>query len=173
MFGRGYNLYWMDAANYKLAQKKADDKAIKETALTTDGEDHYSYVARVAEEMKKDFQKDEKDRKDYRAPARGVIWSKDSKKFVIERSDERKVADLWVINSLSNPRPTLETYRYGMPGEENQPQDELYIFDIEKKTRVKVKADKFKDQSLNVPRDRALSTEVEKDKVTAKWLGDT
>ncbi len=35
VFARGHNLFMMDAANYALAQKKADDKAIKETQLTT------------------------------------------------------------------------------------------------------------------------------------------
>jgi dipeptidyl-peptidase 4 len=172
VFARGYNLYMMDADNYKRAQKKADDKTVKETQLTTDGEEHYSYASRLNDETKKEFQKDEKDRKDYRVPAARITWSKDSRKFALDRSDERKVADLWVINSLANPRPTLETYRYGMPGEENQPQDELLVFDVAKNTHVKLKADRFKDQSLDVARDRTLSREVEKDRVTSKWLGD-
>jgi dipeptidyl-peptidase-4 len=55
---------------------------------------------------------------------------------------------LWVINSLSNPRPTLETYRYGMPGEVNQPQADLEVFDIASKARVKIKEDRFPDQQV-------------------------
>ena len=47
----------------------------------------------------------------------------------------RKVKDLWVINPLANPRPTLETYRYAMPGEENTPQSEIFVFDVEAKSR--------------------------------------
>lgn len=173
LFARGHNLFLMDAANYALAQKKADDKAIKETQLTRDGEEHYSYARTLKDETKKTFQTQEKDRADYRVPAIGVAWSKDSKKFALEREDERKVADLWVINSLSLPRPTLETYRYGMPGEENQPQSEILIFDIAVRAAVKVKADKFKDQTLDIAQDRILSREREQDKVTEKWLSDT
>ncbi len=173
VFARGHNLFLMDAANYALAQKKADDKAIKETQLTTDGELYDSYARTLKEENKKVYQTQEKDRKDYRAPAIGIAWSKDSKKFAVEREDERKVGDLWVINSLSQPRPTLETYRYGMPGEENQPQAELRICDVAARTWVKVKADKFKDQTVGIASDRVLSTEREQDKVVDKWLSDT
>lgn len=173
VFARGHNLFLMDAANYALAQKKADDKAIKETQLITNGEEFYSYARTLKEENKTVYKTQEKDRKDYRVPAIGVVWSKDSKKFAVERADERKVGDLWVINALSQPRPTLETYRYGMPGEENQPQAEILICDIAARTWVKVKADKFKDQTVNIASGRVLSNEREQDKVVDKWLSDT
>ncbi len=163
VFARGENLFMMDAESFKLAQKKADDKAVREVQLTTDGEEHYGYARTLNEEDKKELQKDEKDRKDFRAPAGMVVWSKDSKKIALVRSDERKVADLWVINALADPRPTLETYRYEMPGEENQPQPELLVFDLATKAKVKVKAEKFKDPTLNIftaPR-KALDRERE------------
>ena len=174
IFGRGYNLYMMDADSYKLAQKKADDKNIKEVQLTTDGEEYYSYTRRLNDEEKKEFQKDEKDRKDYRVSAIGIVWSKDSKKIALVREDERKVADLWVINSLANPRPTLETYRYAMPGEENQPQPELLVFDIATKAKVKVKADKFKDQTISISTAPRKALDRERDNPPpAQWLSDT
>ncbi len=174
IFGRGYNLYMMDADSYKLAQKKADDKNIKEVQLTTDGEEYYSYTRRLNDEEKKEFQKDEKDRKDYRVPAIGIVWSKDSKKIALVREDERKVADLWVINSLANPRPTLETYRYAMPGEENQPEPELLVFDIATKAKVKVKADKFKDQTISISTAPRKALDRERDNPPpAQWLSDT
>jgi len=174
IFGRGYNLYMMDADSYKLAQKKADDKNIKEVQLTTDGEEYYSYTRRLNDEEKKEFQKDEKDRKDYRVQAIGIVWSKDSKKIALVREDERKVADLWVINSLANPRPTLETYRYAMPGEENQPQPELLVFDIATKAKVKVKADKFKDQTISISTAPRKALDRERDNPPpAQWLSDT
>ena len=177
VFARGHNLFLMDATNYALAQKKIEektlDKTIRETQLTTDGEEHFSFARTLKEEGKKVYQTQEKDRKDYRVPAIGIAWSKDSKKFAVEREDERKVADLWVINSLSVPRPTLETYRYGMPGEENQPQGELLVFDVATRSRVKIKTEKFKDQTLNIETDRTLSREREQDKVVQKWLSDT
>ena len=164
----------MDAESFKLAQKKADDKAVKEEQLTTDGEEHYSYARSLNDEEIKEYQKDEKDRKDFRRPAGMIVWSKDSKKIALVRSDERKVGDLWVINSLADPRPTLETYRYEMPGEENQPQPEILVFDLATKAKVKVKAEKFKDPTLNIftaPR-RALDREREFPP-PAQWLSDT
>ncbi len=173
VFGRGSNLYMMDAENFKKAWKKADDKEVKEVQLTTDGEEYYSWTRTLSDEDKKTFQKDEKDRKDYRVPAAGVIWSKDSSKFSIEREDERKVGALWVINALSNPRPTLETYKYAMPGEEAQPQPELWIFDVASKAKVQVKADKYKDQTLSVFTAPRKPSEMDRDyPPPATWLGD-
>ena len=174
IFGRGFNLFLMDADSYKLAQKKADDKNVKEVQLTTDGEEHFGYTRELNEEEKKEFQKDEKDRKDYRIPAVNIVWSKDSSKIALVREDQRKVGDLWVINSLSNPRPSLETYKYAMPGEENQPQPELDVFDIATKAKVKVKADKFKDQTISIamaPR-KATDRDLD-DPPSAVWLSDT
>jgi len=174
IFGRGYNLFMMDADSYKLAQKKADDKAVKEIQLTTDGEEHFSYTRELNDEDKKDYQKDEKDRKDFRIPAVMVIWSRDSKKIALVREDERKVGDLWVINSLSNPRPTLEPYRYAMPGEENQPQAELLVFDLASKAKLKIKADQFKDQTVSIATAPRKMIDREKDNPpSAMWLADT
>jgi len=174
VFARGENLFLMDAESFKLAQKKADDKAVKEEQLTTDGEEHYSYARDLNEEDKKELQKDEKDRKDFRRPAVMVIWSKDSKKIALIRSDERKVADLWVINSLANPRPTLETYRYEMPGEESQPQPEILVFELATKGKVKVKAEKFKDQTLQLFPAPRLAVDREREfPPPAQWLADT
>lgn len=174
IFGRGYNLFMMDADSYKLAQKKADDKAVKEIQLTTDGEEHFSYTRELNDEEKKDYQKDEKDRKDYRVPAGMIIWSRDSRKIALVREDERKVADLWVINSLSNPRPTLETYRYALPGEEAQPQPELLVFELATKAKLKIKADQFKDQTINIMTAPRRKMDREKDNPPpAIWLSDS
>ena len=82
--------------------------------------------------------------------AGNLIWSRDSSKFALVRRDARKVKDLWVIDSLASPRPTLETYRYAMPGEENIPQSEMWVFDVAAKSRTRVKADRFKDQTMSI-----------------------
>ncbi len=174
IFARGENLFMMDAESFKLAQKKAGDKAVKEEQLTTDGEEHFSYGRQLNDEDKKELQKDEKDRKDFRAPAGMVVWSKDSKRIALVRNDERKVADLWVINSLANPRPTLETYRYEMPGEENQPQPELAVIDLLSKAKIKIKSEKFKDQTLNIFTAPRLALDREREfPPPAQWLSDT
>lgn len=147
LFARGQNLFMLDAANYAKAVEKEEDSTVAETQLTTDGEEHYGYARRLAEEEKRTMGLKGKNP---RVPAIQIHWSKDSKKFSVVRMDQRKVADLWVINSLSNPRPTLETYRYAMPGEVNVPQSELEIFDVASKGRLKAKAEKFKDQTIAI-----------------------
>ncbi|MCX6574054.1 MAG: DPP IV N-terminal domain-containing protein, partial [Candidatus Aminicenantes bacterium] len=174
LFARGENLFLMDAASFELAKKKADDKGIQEVQLTTDGEEHYSYAQTLNDEDKEKYQKDEKDRKDFRRPAGMVVWSKDSKKIALIRSDERKVADLWVINSLADPRPKLESYRYEMPGEENQPQPEILVFDLATKAKVKVKADKFKDPTLDIFTAPGTALDREKEfPPPPQWLSET
>jgi dipeptidyl aminopeptidase/acylaminoacyl peptidase len=77
-----------------------------------------------------------------------VTWSKDSKRFFVTREDERKVKDLYLVNSLAEPRPTLMTYRYSMPGEADVAQVELFAFDPDKHQLRKLNVDKFKDQTL-------------------------
>jgi dipeptidyl-peptidase-4 len=55
-----------------------------------------------------------------------VTWSQDSKAFVIQRNDSRKVKELYLVNVLAEPRPTLSSYSYGMPGEADVAQVELW-----------------------------------------------
>jgi dipeptidyl-peptidase-4 len=75
-----------------------------------------------------------------------VTWSPDSKAFYVTRNDSRGVKDLFVINSLAEPRPTLEKYKYPMPGEEETRKSELYVYNVEKKAMTLV-APKWKDES--------------------------
>jgi dipeptidyl aminopeptidase/acylaminoacyl peptidase len=177
LFARGHNLFMMDGENYQKALKDFGDATIQEVQLTTDGEEHYSFARRLNDQAKtqlKKFQKGDTKHKDGpRVPAIGAQWAKDSKKFSMVRSDQRKVADLWVINSLASPRPKLETYRYAMPGEENVDQAELLIFDRESKTRIKAKADAFKDQSIQVATARSMARDRDKEKTEPRWLSDT
>ena len=186
VFARNHNLYIMDAANYAKAQKNANDSSIVETKLTTDGEENYSYArsARALQQQEEQQQQQQRDQdqedqtqgqqenaqsqdKNARVPAIAVIWAPDSKKFTLLRRDERKIKDLWVINSLANPRPTLETYRYAMPGEEHVDQEEMHIFDIASKKQLKVKADRFKDQNLSI----ATAPTTAREREDARTLG--
>ena len=88
------------------------------------------------------------------------------------RQDQRKVADLFVINSLSNPRPTLESYKYVMPGEENAPQAELSVITLETKGKVAVKSDRFNDQLLSVSSEEVTNVNREKEKTEPEWLSN-
>jgi dipeptidyl-peptidase 4 len=173
IFARGFNLFMMDAENYAKAQKKEDDQTIVESQVTTDGLENFSYARRLNDEDRRELKKNEKDKREPRMPPVNIVWSKDSSKFSLIRADQRKVTDLWVINSLSNPRPTLETYRYAMPGEINVNQYELGVFDRQSKAKVVIKADKFKDQSLSIQTAEVTARLRELDRVTAQWVSDT
>lgn len=74
-------------------------------------------------------------------------WSPDSRYLAFMREDWRKVKDLWLVNPLGDPRPTLETYKWPVPGEDVE-QYSLWIFDCEKEKAVPVKADLWVDQTL-------------------------
>jgi len=185
VFARNHNLYVMDAANFAIAQKTPNDPTIVETKLTTDGEEFHSYARTIRagqddqqqqQQEQQDQQQDQQDQqqdqggaadKNARVPAVNIIWSPDSKRFALLRRDERKVKDLWVINALSTPRPTLETYRYAMPGEENVDQEEMYVFDLATRKQVAVKADRFKDQNLSI----AVAPVTAREREAARTLG--
>jgi dipeptidyl aminopeptidase/acylaminoacyl peptidase len=176
LFARGHNLFMMDAENYKLAQKDFGDQKVQEVQVTIDGVEHYGFERRLSEEARTTLKKDQKGDTGHkdgpRVPAIPAVWARDSSKFAMVRTDTRKVADLWVINSLAQPRPKLETYRYAMPGEENVDQQELLIFDRASRQRVAAKADAFKDQTLQIATGVTTARDREKEKTEPKWLGD-
>jgi dipeptidyl-peptidase-4 len=196
VFARKENLFMMDGDNYAKALKKSDDPTIVEVQLTTDGVENYSY-ARSAREIQnqreQEQQQQQQEREDQgeqqqqqdddvditnqnaRMPAIQIVWSRDSNKFALVRRDSRKVKDLWVINALAQPRPTLETYRYAMPGEANIPQSEMHVFDRTSKQRVTLKLDRFADQTVNIAT-RAPRTNIQRDPrrpLPVEWLSDT
>jgi dipeptidyl-peptidase 4 len=148
VFGRHFNLYWMDKANYEKALKNEDDSTIVEQVLTTDGLEYYSYHG-DGTQGGSETNVDKEKNKNKRKPAT-IYWSPDSRHFVMNRSDTRKVKDLWVINSLAEPRPTLETYKYEMPGEKDVPIDDLLLFDMVAKTHRTLSAARFKDQTISL-----------------------
>lgn len=149
VFGKHFNLYWMDRADYEKALKNEDDSTIVEHALTTDGVEWYSYHGSGALGGGGETNVDKEKNKDKRKPAQ-LFWSPDSKHFAMSRADQRKVKELWVINSLAEPRPTLETYKYMMPGEKEAPVEHLLVFDVTNKTHSEISVGEFKDQDLAI-----------------------
>jgi dipeptidyl-peptidase-4 len=191
VFTRGHNLYVMDSENYAKAQKKAGDTSVVETQLTTDGIEKYSY-ARVLlpeqEEQLKKANKGDTNKTGMRTPAVTIHWSKDSKKFALEREDNRKVGDYWVLHSLTNPRPILESRSYPLPGEPNMPVSEIDILDVASKERAVVQPKNFVDETLTISdaaqteRDREeLRQEQEENKdnqtplsrLSPRWVSET
>jgi dipeptidyl aminopeptidase/acylaminoacyl peptidase len=67
-----------------------------------------------------------------------VTWSSDSKAFYVTRTDSRGVKDLFLVDSIANPRPKLETYKYPMPGEDTVRKTELYYCDVEKRALTRI-----------------------------------
>jgi dipeptidyl-peptidase 4 len=147
LFSKNFNLYWMDKENFLKAVKNEKDTTIVENKWTTDGIENYGYGGEGRDENNET--KEEK--KDERKGIWGT-WSHDSKNFIFQKSDDRKLKDLWVINSVAKKRPTLETYKYHMPGEDEFSKEELLIFNIASKSVTKIKLDTVKQQSLSVYR---------------------
>ncbi|MDO7744856.1 MAG: DPP IV N-terminal domain-containing protein, partial [Pedobacter sp.] len=133
IFSRNYNLYWMDKANYLKAVKNEEDSTIVEHQLTKDGVKFYAYGSDGDGENNEENEKNNKKRR-----GAYVLWSPNAKYFVLNREDSRKVKDLWVINNVAAGRPTLETYKYQMPGEKEAAVEELMLFNFEAKTVKKL-----------------------------------
>ena len=170
VFGRHFNLYWMDRANYEKALQNEDDSTIIEHALTTDGVENYSYHGSGVLGGGGETNVEKEKNKDKRKPAQ-IFWSPDSKHFAMSRADARKVNDLWVINSIADPRPTLETYKYMMPGEKEAPIQQLLVFDLATHTHEAISAGEFKDQDLAIWSAPAKEHSRDDDYRTQLWLG--
>ena len=149
LFSKHHNLYWMDKENFLKAVKDEKDTTIVEHQWTEDGMENYGYGGGGRGENNEDKVKKKDDRK-------GVFgfWSHDSKKFVFTKTDNRKIKDLWVINTTSGKRPTLETYKYHMAGEQEFYKYEVLIFDIPSKNVTNVQLDTTVQQSISIFRHR-------------------
>lgn len=168
IFSRNYNLYWMDSANYAKALKNEDDSTIVENKLTTEGIENYSFGGDSFGETNVDKEKNKNKRK-----SAFVFWSPDSRYFTFIRSDMRKVKDLWVLNSVADGgRPTLETYKYHMPGEAEAPQRELLLFDFGAKSFRKLNTTMFKDQEISVTGKPFLQKERDDEWRPTIWMGN-
>jgi dipeptidyl aminopeptidase/acylaminoacyl peptidase len=148
VFAKNFNLYYMDKENYLKAIEDEKDTTIIEHQITTDGVEYYEYGEGYHVSMNDDKKKI-KTETEKRRGAR-VLWSPDSKKFALTRKDNRNLKFLWVINSLKNPRPALETYKYQLPGEKDPTEIELLVFDIEADKVDTIDVKKFNNQMLNI-----------------------
>ncbi|MEJ7911917.1 MAG: DPP IV N-terminal domain-containing protein [Chitinophagaceae bacterium] len=165
LFARNYNLYWMDKTNYDKAIKNEEDSSITETKITSDGVEFFEYGF-SQNETNVDKEKNKNKRKSVFA-----YWSPDSKHFVIQRNDNRAVKDLWVINSIAEPRPTLETYKYGMPGEKEVAVSQVLLFDADTKTKKELDVKQFKDQAIAIWTQPAKQNTRDDDWRPTVWQG--
>ena len=167
---KAYNLYWADSTSlHKMAVEEErggsyKDSTIVEHRITSNGTADHSWDG---DNYKGDTERDSTKRK----IAENIYWSPDSKHFTTVRWDMSKVKDLWVINSTASPRPTLQTYKYQLPGEAG-PSGDLYIFDTASWQGRKIASHAFKDQDfmyLTAPETAASKYE---DFICNHWLGD-
>lgn len=143
VYAKDCNLYRMSIEDYEKARKNEKDSTITEIQLTTDGTPEFGYGIPYSL-LNTDTLCNGKRR------AVWGCWSPDSKHYAIIISDDRAVKDLWVINSIASPRPTLETYKYQMPGEMAAPVEYLHVFDMTDNSRKVVTTAAYKNQSLGL-----------------------
>ena len=133
---------WSPDSNYMVyaykhnvyMQEKGDTTSYQ---LTTDGERYYSYS----------FQRDkDTDKKE----GASITWSGDSKVFYSLRQDRRNVGEGYLIDHLAEPRPTLRTYKFPMPGEKYVYTYDLHLFNAEKRSHQVVDIAKYPDQEVKV-----------------------
>jgi dipeptidyl aminopeptidase/acylaminoacyl peptidase len=145
--GTDYKNYSPDRKRFVFAQKHnlylADEgKESDAVQLTTDGEEEYSFSAfggrfgglRGGGGRGTGAKIPAADRK----VRPNVTWSPDSMSFYVTRTDGRGVKDLYLVDSLANPRPALREYKYPMPGEDNVFKSELFYCDAAAKKITKV-----------------------------------
>jgi len=163
VYSKNYNLYWMSIEDVKKLMEDDKDTTVVDHPITTDGtKDFYygggSYRGSDQSDTSKRF-------------SAGVMWSPDSKHFAIGKYDMSKIKELWVINSVSQPRPTLESYKYQMPGEPG-PKEHLLIFNMEDKSSKEIRVDAFKDQQFDILAAPFKNRNAYDDYRVYTWLGD-
>ena len=162
VYVKNHNLYLMDSTSLRKAAKDEKDSTIVEIKLTNDGTADFSWNGNS---YNGDTQTDSTKR-----GSAAISWSPDGKKFAIVRWDMSKIKPLWVINSVTEPRPTLETYKYQMPGEPG-PTPYLYVMDTEGNKQA-VKTIAFKDQDFNILDAPRTQKDAYKEFRGGKWMGD-
>jgi dipeptidyl-peptidase-4 len=147
VFGRNNNLYVFEKASGDTIQ------------ITTEGIEGYSFTAGGGrgggglDSLQQQQQQDENNQQEGRGQNQAnrsvrvqATWSGDSKAFFVTRTDRRADKYLWLVNVLSEPRPTLQTYPYAMPGEDTVPRPEYYTYTRGERVAKKLPVAKFKDQ---------------------------
>jgi dipeptidyl-peptidase-4 len=103
----------------------------KETQLTKDGVQDFGYATDNAGWTKSD-----------RAI---LLWSPDSKRIATFQQDQRKVGDMYLVNTQVG-HPKLEAWKYPLPGDENVAMIERVIIDVDtaKVTRLQTGPDQHR-----------------------------
>ena len=164
VYMKNSNLFYMDTLNLRKATEDPKDSTLVEHRITSDGYKDFCYgINNYSGNTETDTTK--------RVFPSELVWSPDSRHIAVMRWDMAPLKDFWVINSLTQPRPTLETYKYQMPGEPG-PKGHLYVFSTSDWTSRQVKINAFKDQDLIMQPDVRTTDDQFDEFYGSRWLGD-
>lgn len=166
VYAKDLNLYRMSREDYEKLKKDDKDSTVTDIQLTTFGVKDFGF-GQPYSLLNTDTLCNGK-----RKGVWGIVWSPDSRYFAVTIEDERAVKDLWVINSMASPRPTLETYKYQMPGEKEAPVEHLFLFDMNDNSYKEIRTSAFKDQTLRLARRPRQQKDRDRKEVADVWLGD-
>ena len=137
--------------NLYLADEGKETEAVQ---LTKDAGEQYTFNAGfgfggggLLNYGQQDQDKEKEKAKDKKVRP-NVTWSKDSKVFYATRNDSRDVSELFLVNAVDNPRPTLRKYPYPMPGEAKVRKTELHVYSVANKKLIHIEP-KWKDESYS------------------------
>ena len=166
VYAKDLNLYRMSREDYEKLKKDDKDSTVTDIQLTTFGVKDFGF-GQPYSLLNTDTLCNGK-----RKGVWGIVWSPDSRYFAVTVEDECAVKDLWVINSMASPRPTLETYKYQMPGEKEAPVQHLFLFDMNDNSYKEIRTSAFKDQTLRLARKPWRQKDRDRKEVASVWLGD-
>lgn len=162
VFARGYNLYAVNKQDFEKLTVNFRDTTVKEKQLTTDGIKDFGYGK--AETGAEDR---------FNRSAVTVHWSPDSKYFAVVKLDSRKVKELWTINSLAMPRPSLHTYKFQMPGDTGGYQRHLVLYDLAQSKQKVLRFNLTEDQSVSLWEWPNWKARVQKGEFSSSvWIGN-
>lgn len=167
VYAKDMNLYRMSYSDYEKLKENEKDSTVVETQLTSFGQKDFGF-GQPYSLLNTDTLCNGERRKVW-----GLVWSPDSRYFAVTASDDRRVKELWVINSMASPRPTLETYKYQMPGEAEAPIEHLYLFDMQANSYQEIQTKAFKDQTLFIGWKPREQKERDAHETPDIWLGTT
>lgn len=130
-----YMLYASKDNLYFVGNPKKGQDTIP-VQLTTDGGPDYT------------FNREDEGKMEGRFGAESAHWLPGTHRFYAVREDNRKVRDLWLINSLSK-FPELTTYKAELAGDKDVTQYELLLGDVDKREVKKVDINRWPDQYID------------------------
>lgn len=127
---------WVKDHNLVLSDKRHSE----DFQLTMDGERYYDYASSPETNTRAITHRLE----DVKSPP-VALWSPDSRRIVSHKLDQRKVDELFILQSApeGSQRPRLHSYRMSFSGDENLPLAELMVIDVETKTIFPLQTEPF------------------------------